>query len=137
MSAYSYDPSNICGAGKDRMRFELGDVLVAEGADSAYLSDEEIIAVIEHYAPDWLGAKLELARGVYRRLSYEVDTRVGPTSFDYQQRASRWKSIVDEIEREKSEASSISAFSAEVKRRNAGPDYFYPGMLNNYRAGRR
>lgn len=47
---YSYNPSNLGEHGLDRMRFELGDTFVAEPEKTAYLSDEEISAVIDSSA---------------------------------------------------------------------------------------
>ncbi|MBR1805409.1 MAG: hypothetical protein IJ774_03375 [Selenomonadaceae bacterium] len=58
---YSYDPSKIGERGLDRMRFELGDVFVEEPEKSAYLSDDEIVAVLESSA-SWKRAKLRLRR---------------------------------------------------------------------------
>lgn len=56
---FSYDPLKIGEHGLDRMRFELGDVFVAEPEKSAYLSDDEILAVLESSAT-WKRAKLRL-----------------------------------------------------------------------------
>lgn len=44
--AYTYNPENIMEAGKDRMRFELGDTMTEGQADTTALSDEEIQAAI-------------------------------------------------------------------------------------------
>ena len=48
-ASYTYEPSNITSTGKDRMRFELGDTMVESGSDTAYLSDEEIAAMLSVY----------------------------------------------------------------------------------------
>ena len=48
---YTYDPANVKNPGKDRMRFELGDVMVDGLSDTTALTDEEIQAAIDSY-PD-------------------------------------------------------------------------------------
>ena len=53
MAHYSYDPTNIMMYGKDRMRFELGDTMVENGAATAALTDEEISAMIGTYLKRW------------------------------------------------------------------------------------
>lgn len=55
---YTYDDTKISKRGKDRMRFELGDVMTDDGARNSYLSDEEIEAMIEVNKPSWLRAIL-------------------------------------------------------------------------------
>ena len=74
---YSYDPGKIPENGLDKMRFELGDVMVEGGADTSALTDEEIRAAFTLYPPDeqWKRAKLALVESLCRRFSYEVDTK--------------------------------------------------------------
>ena len=55
---YTYDPAKINENGKDRMRFELGDIMVEGGADTCALTDEEYNAIIGHYPNKWKKAKL-------------------------------------------------------------------------------
>lgn len=43
---YQYEPGNIAEYGKDRMRFELGDVMVEGKEKTCALCDEEYNAVI-------------------------------------------------------------------------------------------
>ena len=45
-SNYTYNPEKIKEYGKDRMRFELGDVMVDGLSDTTALTDEEIQAAI-------------------------------------------------------------------------------------------
>ena len=71
---YTYESGNISELGKDRMRFELGDVMVEGGSDTAALTDEEIQAAIDTYPKSWKRAKLMLLESLCRRFSYEVDT---------------------------------------------------------------
>ena len=89
--AYTYDPSKISEAGKDRMRFELGDTAVTE--QTAALSDEEITAVLGMYPGKWKRAKLALVESVCRRFSFEVNTEIGGLSLGLQARAEAWQHI--------------------------------------------
>ena len=50
--AYTYQPELIKEAGKDRMRFELGDTMV-DCAENVALTDEEINAVLEMHPGKW------------------------------------------------------------------------------------
>lgn len=93
--SYTYDGTKISERGKDRMRFELGDVITDDGARNVYLSDEEIKAIIEVNKPSWLRAKLALVESVLRRFSYEVDTQSGPLILSLNQRYVAWKDMYD------------------------------------------
>lgn len=77
---YTYDPGNVKELGKDRMRFELGDVMVEGCSDTTALTDEEIQAAIETYPKSWKKAKLMLLESLCRRFSYEVNTKNGSTN---------------------------------------------------------
>jgi len=125
---YSYDGTKIGENGKDRMRFELGDVMVADGARNAYLSDDEIEAMIEANKPSWLRAKLALVESVLRRFSYEVDTQSGPLRLSLNQRYAAWKAMYDQLKTEAEAASSIPDYGAKGRTR---PPYFYEGMHDN------
>lgn len=100
MKTYTYDPSNIPKEGIDRMRFELGDVMVEGGADTAALTDEEISAALQLYPSSWKKAKLALVESVCRRFSYEVDTKTDQLSLSFHQRASAWKTMYEELKAE-------------------------------------
>lgn len=126
---YTYDGTKIGEQGKDRMRFELGDVMVADGARNAYLSDEEIEAMIEANSPSWLRAKLALVESVLRRFSYEVDTQSGPLRLSLSQRYAAWKAMYDKLKSEAEAASSLPDFGAVGQPR---PPYFYEGMHDNH-----
>lgn len=126
---YTYDGTKIGEHGKDRMRFELGDVMVADGARNAYLSDEEIEAMIEANSPSWLRAKLALVESVLRRFSYEVDTQSGPLRLSLSQRYNAWKAMYDKLKTEADAASSAPNFGVKGDRR---PPYFYKGMHDNH-----
>lgn len=133
-SAYTYDPANVREPGKDRMRFELGDVMVDGGPDTTALTDEEIQAAIDAYPKSWKRAKLMLLESLCRRFAYEVDTKTGPLWLYMQERAKLWREDYDKLKKE------VSAESCRVPppvgSEAAGkPPYFYTGMQRNERAG--
>ena len=127
--SYTYDGTKISERGKDRMRFELGDVMTDDGARNSYLSDEEIEAMIEVNKPSWLRAKLALVESVLRRFSYEVDTQSGPLRLSLSQRYAAWKAMYDKLKNEAEVASSLPNYSAIGKNR---PPYFYERMHDNH-----
>lgn len=128
---YSYDPSKIGEHGKDRMRFELGDI-ASDGAEfDSYLADEEIEAVIAS-EKTWGRAKVRLIESVCRALSYEVDTKAGPLSLAYGDRAERWRRMLEEARAE--DVSIASSVAASVRGNAQGEAYFYAGMHHNERS---
>lgn len=132
-SAYSYDPANVTGYGKDRMRFELGDTMVDGASDTTALTDTEIEAAIEAFPKSWKRAKLFLLESLYRRFSYEVDTRTGPLTLSLSDRAKRWKEDYDRLRKEL-EAESAAALLDARGRKNK-PPYFYTDLHKNERTG--
>lgn len=133
--AYTYNPANVKEPGTDRMRFELGDVMVDGLSDTTALTDEEIQAAIDTYPKSWKRAKLMLLESLCRRFSYEVNTKTGPLKLELQERAKLWREDYEKLKKEVSaESCSIPQF------RNASqnkPPYFYTGMQRNERAGGR
>ena len=128
---YTYVPENISAYGKDRMRFELGDVMVEKLSDTTALTDEEIQAAIDMYAGSWKKAKLFLLESLCRRFAYEVDTKTGPLQLNMQERAKLWREDYDKLKKEVSaESSSIPQFRNGVHKK---PPYFYTGMQQNER----
>lgn len=123
---FSYDPSKIGERGLDRMRFELGDVFVEEPEKSAYLSDDEILAVLES-STTWKRAKLRLIETLLRRFSYEVDTKVAEADWKLHQRVAEWKA---EYSRLKSEvdAEEISSSGAIKIGGKGRPPAFWIGQ---------
>ena len=103
---YTYEPAMITSYGKDRMRFELGDVMVDGKERTCALSDEEYIVLCDDVqsAKDWKRAKLKCLESIFRRFSFEPDTTVGPTSFKFGDRAKLWQ---EEYEKLKQTASAI------------------------------
>lgn len=133
--AYTYDPEKVKEPGKDRMRFELGDVMVEGLSDTAALTDEEIQAALATYPGKWKRAKLMLLESLCRRFAFEVDTKTGPLLLYMQERAKLWRSDYDKLKKE------VSAESCSVPRFREGshskPPYFYAGMQQNERARHR
>lgn len=130
---YTYDTAKLKEPGKDRMRFELGDVMTEGGSDTAALTDEEIQAAIDRYPNAWKKAKLMLLESLCRRFAYEVDTRTGPLTLSMNDRAKLWREDYEKLKKEVSgESYGVPRF-AGVK--NNRPPYFYTGMQQNERAG--
>lgn len=96
---YTYEPEKISENGKDRMRFELGDTMVEGGADTSALADAEITAALEMYPGKWKRAKLALLESICRRFSYEPDTKTGPLSFSFGERAKQWREDYEKLKR--------------------------------------
>lgn len=129
---YTYEPGKIKESGKDRMRFELGDVMVEGCSDTTALTDEEIQAAIDTYPKSWKRAKLMLLESLCRRFAYEVDTKTGPLWLYMQNRAKQWREDYDKLKKEVSaETCSIPQFRNGS---NNKPPYFYTGMQQNERA---
>ena len=95
-AVYTYDPAKLTESGKDRMRFELGDVMTDGGPETAYFSDEEIEAMLQVY-PRWKRAKLELVKSVLHRFAYETDTKVGAMQLWLDQRYAHFKALYEEL----------------------------------------
>jgi len=131
--AYTYNPENISEAGKDRMRFELGDTMAEGQADTTALSDEEIQAAIEMYPGRWKKAKLALLESLCRRFAYEVDTKTGPLWLYMKERAKLWRADYESLKKE------VSAGPCSIPGTGNGagsrPPYFYAGMQHNGRTG--
>ena len=128
---YSYDATKIGERGKDRMRFELGDIMVEGMEQTSALSDEEYNAIIQAYPGKWKKAKLALIESIMRRFSYEVDTDVGPLSLSLRQRYDDWKAMYDQLKKEVCAATVPSANPAAIN----GGHYFTEGLHNNPNAG--
>lgn len=128
MASYTYDPTKINEKGKDRMRFELGDTAVEGGAETAALTDEEINAVISSYPNKWKRAKFALVESLYRRFSFEIDTKVGSLSLSMQGRAEAWKVMYEQLRTELGNYAVPSVNPAAV----SGDTYFHTGMMDNY-----
>ncbi len=128
---YTYDPEKLQENGKDRMRFELGDTMVEGGSETSALTDAEIEAVLKMYPKRWKRAKLALLESICRRFAYEPDTKTGPLSFSFGERAKLWREDYEKLKKE------VAVESCAVPRSMTGggkkPPYFYTGMHQNRR----
>lgn len=132
---YTYEPAMITSYGKDRMRFELGDVMVDGKERTCALSDEEYIVLCDDVksAKDWKRAKLKCLESIFRRFSFEPDTTVGPTSFKFGDRAKLWQEEYEALKKEL----RLASVSPSAILMNAGdmskqpPPYFYNGMMSH------
>lgn len=127
--AYTYNPEKVSEPGPDRMRFELGDVMVEGGSETCALTDEEYNAVLKRFNPktQWRKAKLELLKSILCRFAYEVDTKVGPLSLSLAERHKRFKLLYDELKAEDSKC-AVPTGSPQAL---GGVPYFYKGMHDN------
>lgn len=131
VKGYSYDPTKIKEPGVDRMRFELGDTMVEGGPETSALADAEIEAVLETYPKKWKRAKLALLESICRRFAYEPNTKSGPVSFSFGDRAKLWREDYEKLKKE------VALESCSVPTSLLGgsdkPPYFYTGMHQNER----
>lgn len=100
---YQYEPGNIAEYGKDRMRFELGDVMVEGKEKTCALCDEEYNAVIPEKVPtarQWKKAKLRCLESIMRKFAFEPDTKVGPLSLSMGERAKLWKEMYEDLKKD-------------------------------------
>lgn len=128
MADWTYDPANLARDGIDKMRFELGDTIVENGAVTCALCDEEYTAVLKN-EKNWRRAKLTCLRAIVMKLSYEVDTNADGLSYSLSQRFPRWKAMLEEEEKK------VSALTAVPKMRgeSVGKPYFYNDLHANPR----
>lgn len=126
---YTYDPADIAGATVSRARFELGDVAVDGGAETCFLSDEEILAIIRD-TPRWKRALFRLADAVCMRLSFETDWKNDGTSFSLNQRAERWAKMRDKLKAEADAEACLPVSNAVTDglMSSDGGHYFHRGM---------
>lgn len=130
MATYMYDPTNISGNTKDRMRLELGDTQIDGGADTCALSDEEYTALIGD-GKNWRKAKIACLKAIVARFAMMVDFHAGGMSIDFTKRYERYKAKLDELEKS-GQMLSVSAASIGDGCADGG-HYFRLGMLNNPR----
>lgn len=126
---YTYEPEKISENSKDRMRFELGDTMVEGGADTSALADAEITAALEMYPGKWKRAKLALLESICRRFAYEPDTKTGPLSFSFGERAKQWREDYEKLKKEVANGCvSVPCFGVDGKEKQP---YFHTGMMEN------
>lgn len=133
--SYTYNPDKLGERGVDRMRFELGDVMVEGERETCALSDEEYKAIIES-AKTWKRAKLAVLESIMRRFAYEVDTTVGPLKLELQERAEHWRKMYDAFKKECADGTLPIAGIPSPESGKDGGHYFYGGMHDNENAAR-
>lgn len=132
---YTYEPSEITCYGKDRMRFELGDVMVDGKERTCAMSDEEYLMLTSGADTEkkWKKAKLKCLESIFHRFAYEPDTKVGPTTLGFNERAKLWR---DEYARLKAEVKKEGVSPGAILMNIGGihsvntPPYFYNGMMS-------
>lgn len=132
MAAYTYDPSMITAAGKDQMRFELGDTVLDGGPMTSPLCDEEYEAIISS-CKSWKRAKLKLLEAIVMKLSYEVNTSVDGLSYSLSDRANRWREMLKELKKELQTGTPTANLSAIYGKDE--PHYFHRDLHANSSKG--
>lgn len=128
--SYTYNPADIREQTVSRMRFEIGDTMVEGGSDTTALTDEEIQAAIDSNSK-WKRAKLMLLESLYRRFSYEVNTKTGPLTLELHARAAMWREDYLTLKKEiQQESCSVPRFASGGSDKSP---YFYAGMQENER----
>lgn len=134
MPSFTYDPTKITENGVDQMRFELGDTVVDMDGITSPLCDEEYTAIIDKYGKNWRTAKLKCLEAIVMKLSYEVNTSVGGLSYSLDNRAERWKKMLDEAKKEAKAISGLPVVGCkESLMPHDGTPYFYNDMQANTR----
>lgn len=144
---YTYDPAKLRDAdgkmvyGLDLMRFELGDTMVEGKEDTCALCDEEYVAMIPtriQTKRSWKKAKLKCLESIVHRFAYEPDTKDGPVSWSFGERAKLWKTMYDALKKElAATGASGAAIEKLVQNPQIGeitPPYFYNGMMSHEEA---
>ena len=129
---FTYEPAEITTLSISRARFELGDISVDGGQETAYLSDQEIQAILDTEG-SWKRKLFRLAAAVCMRLSYETNWKDDGTSFDLNQRAERWLKLRDKLEKE-ADLEDCLPESGAVNDTLQAPDgghYFRRNMTNS------
>lgn len=135
MATFSYDPTRITTRGKDRMRFELGDTVTDMEGISAVLCDEEYTAILTEHK-SWKRARYECLKAIVMKLSYEVNTSVGGLSYSLDQRAARWKKMLDEEKKALVGAMAVPTAGdpgSLMPHPNGETPYFYNDIHRNWR----
>lgn len=133
---YTYDPAKLSENGKDRMRMELGDTQVEHGAETAALSDEEYNAIINYYTGQqkrgFNFSKFKCLEVIFMKMSYEVNTGIGPLNYSLSDRAKMWKELYLTMKKSYS-VPSVNDRSLGADRMDEG-HYFFTDVLRNPRS---
>ena len=129
---YTYDPGNTNSESVDRMRFELGDTVLAPGELTAALCDEEYKSVIDN-SKSWKKAKLGCLRAILMRFAHETDVTANGVSYSFSKRLDFWKKLYDEAKAENSTA--VPIMNMDSLRGPDGGHYFHKDMHKNWGTG--
>lgn len=122
--SYSGDPASSL---KDRLRFEIGDVIAADPV----ISDEELNFCLAQNGNNVKRAKATAAEAIAARYAHEVNTKVGPLNFDLAQRAKEWAEKAQRFRREAAGAAAPSAGGIYDSSGALSDPYFKKGMHDN------
>ena len=82
----------------------------------------------------WKRAKLALLESICRRFAYEPDTKTGPLSFTFGERAKLWREDYEKLKKEVENGSlTVPRYGTDPDGRSK-PPYFYTGMMENREA---
>ena len=96
---FSFNPAQINDGGLNQMRFELGDVMIAEPEKDAYLCDEEYLAALAG-SRSFKHAKLRLVETLLMRFAYEVTTEAHMIKWEFSDRYKFWKDLYSRLKAE-------------------------------------
>ena len=83
------------------------------------------------YPGKWKRAKLALLESICRRFAYEPDTKTGPLSFSFGERAKQWREDYEKLKKEVANGcASVPRFGVGIDGREKQP-YFHTGMMEN------
>ena len=105
--------------------------MVEGGAETSALTDAEINAVLEMFPGKWKRAKLALLESLCRRFAYEPDTKTGPLSFSFAERAKIWREDYEKLKKEVQNGSAVIPRYGIGTDGSKRPPYFHVGMMEN------
>ena len=114
---------------ENRELLESHGVKVSISSMESILASGNKVELAKHY-PE-LMPKQMLLESLFRRFSYEVDTKTGPLTLSLQARAKLWKEMYEDLKKEVSFSSVSIEQPPECCKK---PPYFYAGMMENERA---
>lgn len=117
--SYTYNPADIREQTVSRMRFEIGVLWLRAVQIPQHSRMRKIQAAIDSNSK-WKRAKLMLLESLYRRFSYEVNTKTGPLTLELHARAAMWREDYLTLKKEiQQESCSVPRFASggQISRR--------------------
>ena len=99
---------------------------MVEPEKTCYLSDEEIVAVLES-SKTWRRAKFRLVESLLRRFSYEVDTKIQNAEWSMSDRVDEWRRLYNQLKGEL-EAEELAESNFGFTGKKGRPPVFNIGM---------